>query len=185
MFKINNFLIAIFILLSANLKADRILNLNTQEQQFNQWCWAGSSKSILDYRGTYVHQCNIAEYMRQTGGALGSVNCCVQGHSCNLPQDLFGSAGIEGIMHHWGRNTTSYYDYLNIDYARSLIDNGNPFVVRWGWHNGGGHFVVGYGMQGNSLYFMDPWFGEGKKYANYNWVVNNTSGSWTHSLVTH
>ena len=41
------------------------------------------------------------------------------------------------------------------------INNNNPFIIRIGWNNGGGHFVVGYGLQDSLYYAMDPWFNEG------------------------
>ena len=63
------------------------------------------------------------------------------------------------------------------------LTQGRPFVIRWGWAAGGGHFVVGYGKSGNTIYYMNPWYGEGKKFADYDWVVNDGNHDWTHTNV--
>jgi hypothetical protein len=63
------------------------------------------------------------------------------------------------------------------------LSNGRPFVIRWGWYTGGGHFVVGYGKSGNTIYYMNPWYGEGKKIADYDWVIDDGNHQWTHTNV--
>ena len=35
-------------------------------------------------------------------------------------------------------------------------------------------------MEGNNLYYMDPWYGEGAKVASYGWVVSGADHTWTH-----
>jgi len=66
--------------------------------------------------------------------------------------------------------------------CRNQIDSSHPFVIRWGWYAGGGHFIDGRGIEGNYIYYMDPWPGEGYKIALYSWVVDDGIHQWTHSL---
>ena len=39
--------------------------------------------------------------------------------------------------------------------------DGKPFIIRWGWTTGGGHFLVGRGIESNIIHYMDPGFGDG------------------------
>jgi len=66
--------------------------------------------------------------------------------------------------------------------VQNQIDSGRPFVIRWGWYTGGGHFLVGHGIEDSTVYYMDPWPGEGYSIAYYSWVVDNGIHAWTHSL---
>src|SRR5436853_299052 len=62
------------------------------------------------------------------------------------------------------------------------INAGHPFLFRWGWTSGGGHFLVGYGLSGNTLYYMNPLPGYGYQISDYNWVVDDSgSHTWTHT----
>ena len=55
-------------------------------------------------------------------------------------------------------------------------------MARWGWSGGGGHFVVGHGVQGDNIYYMNPWFGEGLLIGTYSWFKQGkTSNSSTHT----
>jgi hypothetical protein len=60
-----------------------------------------------------------------------------------------------------------------------------PFVIRYGWTNGGGHIMVGRGYQTyngvNYLYIMDPWPGEGMTYRTYNSAVHASDHRCTHT----
>jgi hypothetical protein len=63
-----------------------------------------------------------------------------------------------------------------------MIDAGRPFIFRWGWNPSGGHFLVMYGYSDSTVYYMNPWMGEGKKIARYDWVVKDSDHTWTHTL---
>jgi hypothetical protein len=63
------------------------------------------------------------------------------------------------------------------------INNFRPFIIRWAWTTGGGHFIIGHGLQNGTLYYMNPWFGEGLKFAAYDWVKSNADHTWTHTNV--
>jgi len=171
----------------------QVLNVGNNEQWFNQWCWAGCSKTILDYYGFVTpQQCDIAEWVRTTATFhnFGSVNCCVNASlGCNYWNYNYGYAGsIQDILVHFG-------GLQNSGIARSLtmaeitteMQNNRLFVIRWGWSTGGGHFVVGHGISFSYIYFMNPWFGEGFKVGLYSYMLSGVGGgttathTWTHT----
>src|SRR6185312_3878272 len=144
----------------------QVLNVGNNEQEYNEWCWAGSSKTILDYYGFTQQQCDIAEYTRQTAtfNNFGSVPCCTDAtQGCNYWNYNYGSAGsIQDILVHFGnKQNTGVATSLTMAEITTEIQNNHLFVIRWGWSTGGGHFIVGHGISGNNIYFMNPWFGEG------------------------
>jgi peptidase C39-like protein/FG-GAP repeat protein len=154
-----------------------VLNVPERFQEQNEWCWAGVSQPIFNYYGRSITQSTIANY-----GTLG----------VNTWNYLYGQAwpdtdgkyrrGINMILNNWGLTCT--YDAYTMSQAQILnrINAYQPFVIRWGWTTGGGHFVVGRGYSGNYVYIMDPWPGNGYEIQTYAWVVNDGSHSWTHSL---
>ncbi|MEO8761826.1 MAG: T9SS type A sorting domain-containing protein [Bacteroidia bacterium] len=171
----------------------QVLTVNNNEQLYNEWCWAGCSKTILDYYGfSTIQQCDIAEYTRTTAtfNNFGSVACCVDAtQGCNYWNYNYGSAGsIQDILIHFGNiQNTGMANALTLAEITTEIQNNRLFVIRWGWSGGGGHFIVGHGVSGNNVYFMNPWFGEGLHIGTYNFMlsgVDNTSTdthTWTHT----
>lgn len=156
-------------------------------QEQDQWCWAGSSSCVLKYYGLNISQCTIAEYTRQvaTWHNFGNVNCCVDpNQGCNYWNYNWGCLGsIEDILHNWGVYNYGVESVLGIPMCQVEINAGHPFIFRWGWTGGGGHFLVGHGVDVNNsmLYYMDPWFNEGLHIASYGWVVQNSEHTWTHT----
>ncbi len=166
----------------------QILVVGEVEQAQTEWCWAGVSKCIVDYYGDTTEQCEIADYTRSTATwhNFGIDDCCndpTQG--CNYWNYAYGSSGsIRDILLFF--SGVSNYGTANPLTKVKIADEltqGRPFVIRWGWSSGGGHFVVGYGKSTNTIYYMNPWYGEGKKFADYDWVVNDGSHEWTHTNV--
>lgn len=141
-------------------------------QEQDLWCWAGSSQAILRYYGVSKTQTEIAQY-----GTEGQ----------NLDNWLWGSStnptkrGIDMILNYFaGLSTTRVSSCLTQEESQTSINAGKPFVVRWGWDAGGGHFVVGKGMTGSTMQLMDPW--NGPTVNNYDWVVKGGGHTWTDSL---
>jgi hypothetical protein len=166
----------------------QVLNVPQVIQEQNQWCWAGCSKCILDYYGNSYQQCDIAEYARTviTWNNFGSVNCCVDpNQGCNYWNYNYGSAGsIQDILVHFG--TISNYGMSSVLTTSAIATEtslNHPFVIRWGWYSGGGHFIVGHGISGNNVYYMNPWFGEGLHIGTYSWVSDDSVHVWTHTNV--
>lgn len=161
------------VLLWTNVAFAIILNVPQRYQEQTQWCWAGCSQAILEYYGTIKTQTEIAQY--GTDGV-------------NIPNLLYGSStnptrnGINLILLHFaGLSTTIYYTILSQPQVQTEINAHRPFVVRWQWDTGGGHFVVGKGIEGDYVYLMDPL--NGPTINTYSWVVQGSTHTWTSTLA--
>ncbi len=167
--------------------AGQVLDMPEVIQEQDEWCWAGVSCSILQYYGQPLSQCEIAEYTRThaTWHDFGSVNCCTDpNQGCNYWNYNWGYEGsIEDILQHWGVNSHGVGSALGISEIQTVVGSGSPFVIRWAWTSGGGHFLVGHGIIDTTIYYMDPWFGEGLKIANYSWVVSDANHTWAHTNI--
>jgi len=62
---------------------------------------------------------------------------------------------------------------LHLSQISTQISNGKPFIARWDWNTGGGHFAVGHSVNGNNVYDMNPWFGKGLHIHTFNWLVDD------------
>ncbi|MFA4852040.1 MAG: T9SS type A sorting domain-containing protein [Bacteroidales bacterium] len=177
-----------FILLVTGYIKAQVLNVPQVIQEQSEWCWAGVTKCVLDYYGYPNQQCTIAEYARTviTWTNYGSVNCCVDpNQGCNYWNYNYGYTGsIQDILVHFG-NIQNYGigNTLTLNQINTEIAGGRPFIVRWQWTSGGGHFVVGHGVGGSNVYYMNPWFGEGLHISTYSWLVNDGNHTWTHTNV--
>ncbi len=178
---------AVLLLCGPAIALSTILDVPVVIQEQSQWCWAGVSAAVIRAKGTPIEQCTIAEYarVRATWHDFGSVDCCEDpSQGCNYWNYAWGANGsIQDILSHWGINNYGIGAALTLSTVESEINANRPFVIRWGWDSGGGHFVVGYGVVGSTLYYMNPWFGEGAKMADYAWVVSGSSHTWTHTNV--
>ncbi len=138
------------------------LNVPKVTQEQSQWCWAGSSASVLGYYGNTISQCTIADYARQnaTWHNFGSVNCCTNpSGECNYWNYNWGFAGsMQDILIHWGVNNYGVDYALSIPTVKSELIAKRPFIFRWGWTSGGGHFLVGHGFSASDSMFsyMNP-----------------------------
>ena len=185
--KYKKYILLIFLGVSITANS-QVLNVPEITQEQTEWCWAGVSKCVLEYYG-YPHlQCEIAEYTRNvsTWHNFGSTPCCdnaLQG--CNYWNYSWGEMGsIQDILVHFG----SIYNYvvgafLSIADIQNNINQQRPFIIRWGRVSGSGHFLVGHGIQGNNVYYMDPWFGEGFKISTYENLKSDGLHEWTHTNI--
>jgi hypothetical protein len=158
------------------------LNVPVVFQERSQWCWAAVSKSLLGYYGQELEQCEIAEYTRSvaTWHSFGPVHCCTAG--CDHWNYLQGTAGsIEDILLHFGGIQTNWtLGTLMPDEIGTEMAGGRPFIIRWGWTGGGGHFLVIHGMSGNNVYYMDPLYGS--MVANITQMYSGAHHTWTSTL---
>jgi hypothetical protein len=174
------------------MAADVLLDVPEKAQEHNQWCWAGASQSTLEYYKTTVTQCDIANW------AFGRGDCCGNAtfnwsHICNYWNNILGDSAygkpggsVHGIMTHWSIDANTIWNALSQASAVAEIDAEHPFILRFGWTGGGGHFLVGYGYDQAGLYldYMDPWPGNGYTKSLYSWTVSASDHSWTHTLTT-
>ena len=166
----------------------KVLDVPLVTQEQDQWCWVGVSKATLDFYGLNVRQCRIAEYTRTTATwhDFGSTNCCVDAsQGCNYWNYNWGYAGsVNDILQNWGVSNYGYSGVLTKAEIKEQIDGNRPFLIRWGWTAGGGHFLVGHGIDDNGMVnYMNPWPGEGLKTALYDWVVSGSNHTWTSTNI--
>ena len=190
----NKIITTIAILIAGVSSQAQVLTVSLVTQEQNQWCWAGCTKCILNYYGYPIEQCAIAEYAREsiTWTSFGTTNCCTDASKgCNYWNYIGGSKGsIQDILQHFDTIMNNYPNTaLTVAQITSEIKANHLFVERWGWTTGGGHFVVGHGIDssgGNvNVYYMNPWPGEGLHVGTYDWNLSgiNTMGDhvwdWT------
>jgi hypothetical protein len=164
--------------------ADYLLGVPETTQQHSQWCWAGSSKGVLDFYGNSVSQCAIANW------AWGRTDCCgnakfTWNSECNQPNSIADASGsLQDILQNWGVASAFVEDALSKADFVAQIEAERPFVMRFGWTGGGGHFLDGYGYAQDGAYmdYMDPWPGNGYTRSLYDWVVSSSDHTWTHTL---
>ena len=96
---------------------------------------------------------------------------------------MWGATGsVQDILGHFGNiSTNNSSTYLTTQQIQDQISADHPFLFRWGWTGGGGHFLVGRGIYDSYIYYMDPWFGEGYETADYDWVKSGSNHTWTHT----
>lgn len=185
--KTKNLLLLLICMSISNALLSQVLPVKQVTQEQNQWCWVGTSKCILDYYNHPIQQCEIAEYTRTVASwhNFGSQGCCANpSGACNYWNYNWGEVGsIQDILVHFASIQNSGMAALNQSQVQTEVNNWRPFVIRWAWTTGGGHFIVGHGINSGSIYYMDPWFGEGFKIAAYDWVSSNADHSWTHTNV--
>jgi hypothetical protein len=185
--KIRILLIYLVIILINSTVYSQYLRVPETIQEQDQWCWAATSSCVLNYYGKNIPQCMCAEYTREVAvwHNFGSIDCCVDpNQGCNYWNYNWGYAGsIEDILSHWGVASSGVSSSLSYSSCQTEINAGHPFILRWGWTTGGGHFLVGHGVivLSHMLYYMDPWFGEGLHIADYSWVVQGGNHTWTHT----
>jgi Secretion system C-terminal sorting domain len=175
-----------FVLCSAYAHA-QILTVPLVTQEQNEWCWAGCSKCILNYYGYAINQCDIAEYARSQNSTFGTVACCVStAYGCNNPNYNWGMAGsIQDILQHFDGVMNSGAGTFTTTTIASESHLNHLWVAHWAWTTGGGHFVVGHGISGSgstaSVYYMNPWPGEGLMIGTYSWMVSGVNDMGDHN----
>lgn len=164
------------------------LNVPETFQEQTEWCWAGSSSAILSYYQKPMAQCEIANYTRAQATSwhdFGSENCCTNPKgACNYWNYNYGYPGsIQEILRSKGIENRGTARALSLQEVRTELASKRPFVIRWGWKTSGGHFIVGQGLVDSTMYYMNPWPGEGYKIALYSWVLDNADHAWTHTNI--
>lgn len=165
----------------------KYLNVDEVIQEHSNWCWAASSVDVLRFYGMNPNQCDVVNWAYGINYACGN-NSFYWNSWANTANGMYGSSGsIQDILNSWGVSNQAYATYLSWNSIVSDVNANRPFVIRFGWYGGGGHFMVGYGYydQGGTpmVGYMNPWPGEGYSWSNYNWMVYAAyDHSWTHSL---
>lgn len=151
----------------------QVLNVPQVYQKYDQWCWAGCSEAIFRFYGKNIDQYQIA----QEGTKGLNIWNWLWGVTSNPYRK-----GILELLQMGGLRTNGYNSALSLNQLQSEISGQRPFVVRWGWDNGGGHFVVCKGYEGSTTHIMDPW--SGPTVNSYNWLRRGNGHTWTSTLTT-
>ena len=165
----------------------RYLNVDLVTQEHSNWCWAGSSVDVLRWYGQSPSQCAVANWALGRSDACGSTAFNWNSWA-NVASGMYGANGsIQAILNHWGVGSYGNNYALNWNAVVTEVNANRPFVLRFGWYGGGGHFLVGYGYDDRSgtanIAYMNPWPGEGYTWSNYTWTVYAAyDHSWTNTL---
>ncbi|HEX8610402.1 MAG TPA: C39 family peptidase [Telluria sp.] len=177
--------VSLLLALPAAMAQWRTLNVPLTTQEHSQWCWSASSKAVLNYYNKTPSQCQIVNWAFGLNYACG--NTYFNWNSpANQPNNMYGSNGsVQNILKAWGVANGAYSVASSWSSVVSDINANRPFVMRYGWSNGGGHIMVGRGYETangvNNVYIMDPWPGEGQTYRTYNSAVSASDHRWTHT----
>ncbi len=172
--KIKIAILALLLLCMVNHSYSDVLDIPNIQQEETNWCWAGCSEAILIYYGFNYTQDEIAEYGTE---GVNTWNW-LWGESNNPTR-----RGIDMILYHFGQiETCGTDDVLTLEQINNEIDALRPFVIRFEWNNGGGHFIVGKGYYDDMIFAMDPWTGN-STYNDYDWFCQSSQHTWTHTLA--
>jgi hypothetical protein len=163
----------------------RTLSVPLVTQEHSQWCWSASSKAVLNYYYATPSQCQIVNWAYGINYACGNATFNWNSYA-NQPNSMYGSNGsVQGILNAWGVSNNAYNWASSWSSVVWDINNNRPFVMRYGWTNGGGHILVGRGYEtyngSNYVYIMDPWPGEGQTWRTYSSAVSAWDHNWTHT----
>jgi hypothetical protein len=177
--------VSLLLALPAAMAQWRTLSVPLTTQEHSQWCWSASSKAVLNYYKKTPSQCQIVNWAFGLNYACG--NTYFNWNSpANQPNNMYGSNGsVQNILNAWGVSNGAYSVASSWNSVVADINANRPFVMRYGWSNGGGHIMVGRGYETangvNHVYIMDPWPGEGQTYRTYNSAVSASDHRWTHT----
>ncbi|WP_028102900.1 C39 family peptidase [Pseudoduganella violaceinigra] len=163
----------------------KTLSVPLVTQEHSQWCWAGSSKAVLNLYNRTPSQCQIVNWAFGINYACGNSNFNWNSYA-NRPNNMYGSSGsVQNILSNWGVPNTAINNYLSWNSVVNEINGSRPFVIRYGWTSGGGHIMVGRGYETsngtNYIYIMNPWPGEGQTYRTFASAVSASDHNWTHT----
>lgn len=190
-------------LLGATANA-QILNVPQENQLCGNWCWAASSKAILDFKGimigsTPIEQCDIVNLCQGPHG-WGTGDCCLPtplspacGSNCNHGNWLYsGPYSCRDVLANIGDFPLLYVGQNSAMTRAQITDQIamlNTCMIRYDWWSGGAHALVLHGFVASTdmVYIMDPWPAHGKFFGTYPWVVSGSSSSypghtWTRTL---
>ncbi|MDM5179220.1 C39 family peptidase [Massilia sp. DJPM01] len=176
---------SLLLALPAAMAQWRTLAVPLTTQEHSQWCWSASSKAVLNFYKKTPSQCQIVNWAFGLNYACGNTYFNWNSYA-NQPNNMYGSNGsVQNILNAWGVSNGAYSVASSWNSVVYDINANRPFVIRYGWSNGGGHILVGRGYATtngvNYVYIMDPWPGEGQTYRTYNSAVSASDHRWTHT----
>jgi hypothetical protein len=136
------------------------------------------------YGDNDIKQCEIATWAwKRADWRSCNDNCCSNPDGCcNNWNYNWGKPGaIDDILKNVSSKVSvqvrNESNSISKSKVQAAISDGRPLIVRV---NSGGHFIVIHGLDNNTLYYMDPWYGEGKGYQTFS--TSQVNGrKWTHT----
>lgn len=174
----------------------------------NNWCWAASSKMVLDFYGHPESLETIAAYGVGNStydtwnylwgtGSESRTNIQVWENTAGTWENKLKTInisynGIEEILKNFSSDevqTQRYGSALTAaEITTEIDDRSAPFVTRIGWAGGGGHFMVCYGTAAGTHSIRDPWFGSyliaDAALRTGTTIDGTATHTWTHTLTT-
>lgn len=179
----------------------------------NNWCWAASSKMVLDFYGYPKSLVEIVAYglgdskydtWNTLWGSGSETRADVQFWAKDPPEAtvwtlktesvLINYNGIEQILGNFSGKDVQTQRKLSAltaeEITKEIDERDAPFVVRIGWQPGGGHFMVCYGTASGTHEIRDPWFGSysitdgALRSSSLIDADNGVRHTWTHTLTT-
>jgi hypothetical protein len=183
---------ALIALFNTNTNAQVVTGVScpTTIQEQTNWCWAACSKMVYwNYGAGAINQCDAANVSKNlemnTGcGSLANSNlsACSSPLTFNSPQAMYGCTGsLQSILSNYGIASTSFASSLSAATVTTATNTKKLMIARWGWNNGGGHFVVINRYKAGNVYYNNPLSGA-VIWAYNTFLTANGAGSWTHSL---
>ncbi len=144
-----------------------------------------------DINGNPLAQCDIAQFINNHLPGIDSVHCCdtlnpdwscySQWNPYN-PYDPspFITFPIDSILRDTaGIESVDLSRVLSIEECKAEFGAGRPIIIRI---DSPGHYVLGYGIKNNNLYFLDPWYGHGLCVQPHGNVLHGNR-RWTHTRI--
>ena len=154
-----------------------VIQLYRREQEQSNWCWAACAVMVEQYVTNKVK-------------SQSNVVLCIKGAILNEPASLNQmKSAMEYAADYSISGTGTTVNNFSYNNAVSEIDSNQLFVIRIGWDQGGGHFVIGSGYDhaSSSIHVVNPGTGCVNKYYNYYKLIQGTKiptakGKWTHTI---
>jgi len=175
---------------NTNVNAQTGVYCPSYNQEQSNWCWAASAKMVYwNYKPGSINQCDAVNVSKSNEFNTGCNNlansytsACTSPSTFNNPQALYGCSGsLQSILSSYGISSTSYGSSLSASTVAANTSTKKIMIARWGWNNGGGHFVVINRYKNGNVYFNNPL--SGSVIWSYNtFKTANGQGNWTHTL---
>ena len=154
----------------------RLLSLNMQPQQEDEWCWAAVAASVCAFfdPASTLTQCQVAS-------SCLNLECCVDAKPCNVPFDL-----ASALAQSLNLADQPSQDALSFDSLAAQIDSGKPVCCHISWDDGTGHFnaLAGYDPVNQDVDIRDPLYGnQTLPYAKFVSRYRNV-GKWDGTYLT-
>lgn len=104
-----------------------ILSVPPIYQKMDQWCWAASTQTILNYYGNPVEQCEIVNKSISPSTDCCSGTPCIDIRTCNRPMqfDYYQS----DVLSKFNTTCDSAHKIFSWEMVMEQIDNNKPFIL--------------------------------------------------------